>query len=148
MVQGSSCRQYHMGRYTHIIQCNYISNRISPFLYLYHDASEREPIARDGDNSRSEKSTKLEGYNQSRFLVIVKEALGLTFNETLDSSYGLIEILLQEYSFVMRERNKTTDEDGEVEGRDYEWIELPSFDNPNEKIRMKRYYDINGKVKR
>ena len=84
----------------------------------------------------------------SRFLVIVKEALGLTFNETLDSSYGLIEILLQEYSFVMRERNKTTDEDGEVEGRDYEWIELPSFDNPNEKIRMKRYYDINGKVKR
>lgn len=138
-----------MGRYTHIIQCNYISNRISPFLYLYHDASEREPIARDGDNSRSEKkSTKLEGYNQSRFLVIVKEALGLTFNETLDSSYGLIEILLQEYSFVMRERNKTTDEDGEVEGRDYEWIELPSFDNPNEKIRMKRYYDINGKVKR
>ena len=137
-----------MGRYTHIIQCNYISNRISPFLYLYHDASEREPIARDGDNSRSEKSTKLEGYNQSRFLVIVKEALGLTFNETLDSSYGSIEILLQEYSFVMRERNKTTDEDGEVEGRDYEWIELPSFDNPNEKIRMKRYYDINGKVKR
>ena len=122
--------------------------RISPFLYLYHDASEREPIARDGDNSRSEKSTKLEGYNQSRFLVIVKEALGLTFNETLDSSYGLIEILLQEYSFVMMERNKTTDEDGEVEGRDYEWIELPSFDNPNEKIRMKRYYDINGKVKR
>lgn len=137
-----------MGRYTHIIQCNYISNRISPFLYLYHDASEREPIARDGDNSRSEKSTKLEGYNQSRFLVIVKETLGLTFNETLNSSYGLIEILLQEYSFVMRERNKTTDEDGEVEGRDYEWIELPSFDNPNEKIRMKRYYDINGKVKR
>jgi hypothetical protein len=62
----------------------------------------------------------------------------LTFNETLDSSYGLIEILLQEYSFVMSERNKTTDEDGEVEGRDYEWIELPSFDNPNEKIRMKR----------
>lgn len=137
-----------MGRYTHIIQCDYISNRISPFLHLYHDASEREPITRDGDNSRSEKSAKLEGYNQSRFLVIVKEALGLTFNETLDSSYGLIEILLQEYSFVMRERNKTTDEDGEVEGRDYEWIELPSFDNPNEKIRMKRYYDINGKVKR
>lgn len=90
----------------------------------------------------------MEGYNQSRFLVIAKEALGLTFDETLDSSYGLIEILLQEYSFVMRERNKTTDEDGEVEGRDYEWIELPSFDNPNEKIRMKRYYDINGKVKR
>ena len=48
--------------------------------------------------------------------MIVKEALGLTFNQTLDSSYGLIETLLQEYSFVMRERNKITDEDGKVEG--------------------------------
>ena len=137
-----------MGRYTDTIQSKHISYRVSPFLHLYLDVSEREPATRDGDNSRSEKSAKLEGYNQSRFLVIAKEALGLTFNETLDSSYGLIEILLQEYSFVMSERNKTTDEDGEVEGRDYEWIELPSFDNPNEKIRMKRYYDINGKVKR
>ena len=79
--------------------------------------------------------------------MIVKEALGLTFNQTLDSSYGLIETLLQEYSFVMRERNKITDEDGKVEGRDYEWVELPSFDNPNEKVRMKKYHDIGGKVK-
>ncbi|WP_307996622.1 hypothetical protein [uncultured Bacteroides sp.] len=71
----------------------------------------------------------------------------MTFNETLDSSYGLIEILLQEYSFVMRERHKTTDEDGEVEGRDYEWVELPNFDNPDEKIRMKKYNDIGEKVK-
>ena len=85
--------------------------------------------------------------NQSRFLVIAKEALGLTFNETLDSSYGLIEILLQEYSFVMRERNKTADKDGEVEGKDYEWVELPNFDNPDEKIRMKKYNDIGGKVR-
>ena len=136
-----------MGRYKDIIQRNHISHRVSPFLHLYHDASEREPIARDGDNSRSEESAKLEGYNQSRFLVIAKEALGLTFNETLDSSYGLIEILLQEYSFVMRERNKTADKDGEVEGKDYEWVELPNFDNPDEKIRMKKYNDIGGKVR-
>lgn len=27
----------------------------------------------------------------------------------------------------MRERNKITDEDGKVEGRDYEWVELPSL---------------------
>lgn len=32
----------------------------------------------------------------------------------------------------MRERNKTTDEDGKVEGRDYEWVELPSFDDHQE----------------
>lgn len=134
MVQTGSCRQFYMGRYKDIIQRNHISHRVSPFLHLYHDASEREPATRDGDNSRSEESAKLEGYNQSRFLVIAKEALGLTFNETLDSSYGLIEILLQEYSFVMRERNKTADKDGEVEGKDYEWVELPNFDNPDERF--------------
>ncbi|MEO5113780.1 hypothetical protein ABHZ97_25105, partial [Bacteroides ovatus] len=73
---------------------------------------------------------------------------GLTFNQTLDSSYGLIEILLQEYSFVMRQRNKMTDEDGNVEGRDYEWVELPSFDDPSKTVRIKKYNDIAGKVKR
>ena len=137
-----------MGRYTDTIQRNHISYRVSPFLHLYHDVSEREPATRDGDNSRSEESAKLEGYNQSRFLVIAKEALGLTFNQTLDSSYGLIEILLQEYSFVMRQRNKMTDEDGNVEGRDYEWVELPSFDDPSKTVRIKKYNDIAGKVKR
>ncbi|WP_303188090.1 hypothetical protein [Bacteroides finegoldii] len=136
-----------MGRYTHFTQCDYIPHRISPFLHLYHDASERKPPGRDGDNSRSEKLAKLESYNPSRFLVIAKEALGLTFKETLDSSYELIEMLLQEYSFMMRERNKTPDKDGEIEGRDFEWVELPSFDNPNEKVRMKKYHDIGGKVK-
>lgn len=115
-------------------------------MYVYHDSSEREPGRRSGDNSRSKESGKLEGYNQSRFLVIAKEALGLTFDETLDSSYGLIEILLQEYSFMMRERNKGTDESGEVEGIDYEWIELPSFDEPGKTVRMKKYLDIKGKA--
>lgn len=116
-------------------------------MQIYHDASEREPLRRDGDNSRSEEFAKLEGYNQSRFLVIVREALGLTFNQTLDSSYGLIETLLQEYSFVMRARNKTTHEEGEDEGGDYEWVELPSFDDPGKTIRIKKYKDIAGKVK-
>lgn len=90
------------------------------------------------DNVHTVKTLRKCGYTGDIIIVLDNE----------DLNYGLIEILLQEYSFVMRERNKTTDEDGEVEGRDYEWIELPSFDNPNEKIRMKRYYDINGKVKR
>lgn len=115
-------------------------------MQVYHDSSEREPFKRDGDNSRSEEFAKLEGYNQSRFLVIAREALGLTFNQTLDSSYGLVQTLIQEYSFVMRERNKSTDEDGKVEGKDFEWVELPSFDDPSKTIRMKRYYDIGGKV--
>ena len=136
-----------MGRYTHFTQCDYIPHRISPFLHLYHDASEREPATRDGDNSRSEEFAKLEGCNQSRFLVIAKEALGLTFKETLDSSYELIEMLLQEYSFMMRERNKTPDKDGEIEGRDFEWVELPSFDDPSKTIRIKKYNDIASKVK-
>lgn len=116
-------------------------------MQVYHDASEREPSRRDGDNSRSEEFAKLEGYNQSRFLVIVRESLGLTFKEALDSSFILIQTLLQEYSFVMKERNRSTDEDGQVEGEDYEWVELPSFDDPSKTIRMKKYKDINGKIK-
>lgn len=45
----------------------------------------------------------------------------------------------------MRQRNKMTDEDGNVEGRDYEWVELPSF---SKTVRIKKYNDIAGKVKR
>lgn len=71
----------------------------------------------------------------------------MTFKEALDSSFTLIQTLLQEYSFVMKERNKSTDEDGQVEGEDYEWVELPSFDDPSKTIRMKKYKDIDGKVK-
>lgn len=47
----------------------------------------------------------------------------------------------------MKERNRSTDEDGQVEGEDYEWVELPSFDDPSKTIRMKKYKDINGKIK-
>lgn len=46
----------------------------------------------------------------------------------------------------MRQRNKTTDEDGNVEGQDYEWVELPSFDDPSKTVRIKKYNDIVGKV--
>ena len=51
---------------------------------------------------------------------------------------------MQEYASVMKERNRTVDEDGETEGVDYEWVELPSFDDPTKTIRMKRHYDIEG----
>lgn len=53
---------------------------------------------------------------------------------------------MQEYALIMKERNQISDEDG-VEGIDYEWIELPSFDDPTKKIKMKRFHDIEGKVK-
>lgn len=80
--------------------------------------------------------------NQARFLVTANEALGLSYKEVLDSSYSLIEVMLREYSYIMGERYKTKDENGEVEGRDYEWVELPSFDDPTQMIRMKKYDDI------
>lgn len=75
------------------------------------------------------------------------EALGLTYNQALDSSYSLIEVMMQEYASIMKDRNRKTDEDGDVEGVDYEWVELPSFDDPTKTVRMKKYQDIGGKVK-
>lgn len=74
------------------------------------------------------------GYSQARFLVIVHDSLGLTYMETMESSYSLIEIMMQEYASVMKERNRTVDEDGETEGVDYEWVELPSFDDPTKQF--------------
>ena len=115
-------------------------------MQIYHDASEREPGDGDGDNSRSEESTKLAGLSQARYLVIVGEALGLTYKEILDSSYSLISAMMDEYSYVMLERNKTKDQDGEIEGKDFTWIELPDFDT-GKMVRMKKYDDIAGKVK-
>lgn len=49
---------------------------------------------------------------------------------------------MQEYASIMKERNTTVDEDG-VEGVDYEWVELPSFENPSKTIRMKKFTDVN-----
>lgn len=54
---------------------------------------------------------------------------------------------MHEYSLIMKDRYKKTDEDGDVEGVDYEWVELPSFDDPTKTVRMKKYQDIGGKVK-
>lgn len=134
-----------MGGYSNTFECHPIPYWLFPFLHIYHNASEREPTRRDGDNSRSRESSKLAEYSQSRFLVIVHESLGLTYRETLDGSYSLIEVMMQEYTMIMRKRNATSDEDG-VEGVDYEWVELPSFDDPSKTIRMKRFYDIEGKI--
>nr|DAQ41655.1 MAG TPA: hypothetical protein [Caudoviricetes sp.] len=54
--------------------------------------------------------------------------------------------MMQEYAIIMRERSITSDEDG-VEGVNYEWVELPSFDDPTQTIRMKKFHDVGNKVK-
>ena len=41
------------------------------------------------------------------FLVNVKEALGYTHEQTLNSSYALITGMLQEYAYMCNERNKS-----------------------------------------
>lgn len=75
------------------------------------------------------------------FLVNVQEALGLTYEQTLDSSYTLIRAMLAEYSFMWNERNKE-DGAGEDENGEYEWIDLPDWNDPSKTIRMKKYNDV------
>lgn len=115
---------------------------ILPFLQLYHNSSECEPDGRDGDDSRPEEFRKLVSLNQGRFLVLVHEALGLDYRTTLNSSFSLIEVMMQEYAYVIHERNKKLKKEKDEDGREFEWVELPSFDNPKEMIRYKKYKDL------
>jgi len=78
--------------------------------------------------------------------VNVHESLGLDYEQTLNSSMSVIEAMLQESSYVNNERNKALKKD-EDNGEDFEWVELPSFDDPTKTIRYKKYYDIAGKIK-
>ena len=100
---------------------------------------------RNGDNSRP-KPNELAYLSQARFLVNVHESLGLDYEQTLNSSMAVIEAMLQESSYVNNERNKALKKD-EDNGEDFEWVELPSFDDPTKTIRYKKYYDIAGKIK-
>lgn len=68
------------------------------------------------------------GYSQARFLVITKESLGLTYKETLDSSYSLIETMLQEYGYICHERNKYLSSDNEDNSQEGEWMETIDFE--------------------
>ena len=116
-------------------------------MQLYHDASEREPVKDgSGDNSRSKEFNELAGLSQARFLVNAHEALGLTYNETLESSYALVEAMLQEYIYIQREKERSMNSGSDDNG-DYEWVELPSFDDPGKTIRYKKYYDVGGAIK-
>lgn len=72
-------------------------------------------------------------------LLNIQEALGLDYNEALDSSLLIIKAMLMEYSYMMKERHSAPTEDKHGE---FEWIELPDWDNPGETIRMKKYTDV------
>ncbi|WP_147401799.1 hypothetical protein [Bacteroides sp. AF16-49] len=68
------------------------------------------------------------GYNQGRFLVVVSEALGLTYKQVLDSSYSIIETMMQEYAYICNERNKAMEPDDLGDTADNDWITMPDFD--------------------
>ena len=72
-------------------------------------------------------------------LVNIQEALGLSYEQALDSSFALIKALLMEYSYMWIERNR---ENAEDEHGEFEYIELPSWDDPTQMVRMKKYDDI------
>lgn len=84
------------------------------------------------------------------FLVNVNEAFGYTHEQTLNSSYAVLRNMLAEYNYMWKERNReleNTDDGGE----DFEWVELPDWDNPTKINRIKKYKDIsnfipNGKL--
>ena len=48
----------------------------------------------------------------------------------------------------MRQRNKMTDEDGNVEDEIMSGQNFRLFDDPSKTVRIKKYNDIAGKVKR
>lgn len=78
------------------------------------------------------------------FLVNVQEAFSIHPNESLEMSFALLQGMLQEYYFMWKERNRDDDED---ENGDFEWVELPDWNDPTKTIRMKKYADVGGFVK-
>lgn len=55
--------------------------------------------------------------------------MGYTHQQTLDSSYVLIESMLQEYAYLCSERNRMIrgEDDGDEDYGEYTWVELPDF---------------------
>ena len=78
------------------------------------------------------------------FLVNVQEAFGIHPNESLEMSFALLHSMLQEYYFMWQERNRDDDED---ENGDFEWVELPDWNDPSKTIRMKKYDDVGSFIK-
>lgn len=76
------------------------------------------------------------------FLVNIQEALGIPPHIALDMSLALINTMLTEYSYMMRERNRAMEDDNEDENGEYEWVELPDWDDPTKTNRVKKYNDV------
>ena len=48
---------------------------------------------------------------------------------------------------MWNERNADTNtENGEIEGKDFEWVELPDFNDPTKTNRYKKYKDVGGRI--
>lgn len=55
--------------------------------------------------------------------------------------------MLTEYSYIWKERNNSFKDDGnEIEGEDFEWVDLPDWDNPGKSKRFKKYKDIDNLI--
>ncbi len=80
------------------------------------------------------------------FLVNVQEAFGIHPNEVMDMSLSLVHSMLTEYGFMWRERNREETEGKDAHG-EYEWIELPDWDDPTKTNRVKMYHDVGSFVK-
>lgn len=66
---------------------------------------------------------------------MAKECLNLTYSETLESSYTLVETMMQEYAYICNERNRASK--GEDDNDENEWITMPDFESGGMK-RMKK----------
>ena len=134
-----------MGGHPSLVECRSVSGRLQPFLQIYHDTKEHEPVERGGDHSRPKKSKKLDNPVSSfMFLVNVREAFGYTHEQTLNSSYALIMGMLQEYTYMCNERNRILYGD-EDEDEGYEWVELVDF-TTGEPRRYRKYMDAKSRI--
>jgi hypothetical protein len=77
------------------------------------------------------------------FLVNIQEALRIPPNVALDMSLALIRTMLIEYGYMWHERNKESTED---EHGEFEWVDLPDWDDPAKTNRVKRYKDVGNFV--
>lgn len=80
------------------------------------------------------------------FLVNVQEAFGIHPNDALEMSYTLLVAMLQEYSFMWKDRNRK-DDNGDDDHGEFEWIELPSWDDPSKTVKVKKYDDVGPFIK-
>lgn len=73
-------------------------------------------------------------------MVNVNEALGYTHDQTLESSFTLIEGLLQEYAYIRLNRNKKVPETGGIDEEygEYDWVQTIDFDTGKPK-KVKRF---------